>query len=140
MDHYQASARRGELVVRTISILVISAGAGIVAYALLTADRETVALLSGAVIGILVASPCAVLVTLAATRGRQAQQPPAPELDIHEQQRREMVIDLEHRIAAHVLDGSWPVVMPHDPSYEPWKVIKPRELVVMAGREVRRRG
>jgi hypothetical protein len=138
MEQARQSARNTELLIRIVSILVILAGGGILIHMLSIVSRETIALLSGAVVGILIASPCAVLVTLATTRGRQAQQSPMPELDIHEQQRREMVIDLEHRIAEHVLDGSWPVVMPHDPSYEPWKVIKPRELVVMAGREVRR--
>ena len=128
---------------RLMSLFAFAAGAALLIRAMLVMSESTISLLSGVALGALVAFPAGLMVMWILTRDRHAQQQPAPTVltapELYEQGRHELAIDLEHRIAEHVLDGSWPVVMPHDPAYEPWRVITPRDLVSMAGREVVRK-
>ena len=140
MNQDQASVKTAEFALRAASLFLLFTGVGILVYTLSTANRETIALLTGAVLGVLIATPCAVLVTLiVANQQRQPHQNQTSYQHPYDQQWHEMTIQFEHAITEHVLDGSWPVVMPSDPRYEQWRVIKPNELVVIARREIVRR-
>jgi hypothetical protein len=136
----QPQTKTAEFAIRAASLLLLAAGGALIVNALSVMSESTVSLLTGAAFGALVAFPCGALAMWVLTRSQaqlQRPQPPAPTApELYEQGRRELVIDLEHRIASHVLDGSWHVVSPGE-VYEPWRVITPRELVVMANEERR---
>jgi len=76
MDENQASARTAEFALKAVSLFLIAAGLGVGGCIAATITQETITLLSGALVGILVAAPIAVFVTMTAMK-RQQPQPPA---------------------------------------------------------------
>lgn len=75
----QVSARTTEFALKVVSLFFIAVGVGIGAYIATTITQETITLLSGALIGILVAAPIAVFVTMIAMKSHQSQPPASPQ-------------------------------------------------------------
>ncbi len=93
---YRESAHRGELFIKVVSFLVILAITGVAVFAWLRADRETDALLTGALVSMIVMWPCGFLCGwIMATRKRQPQRIEGEVIDD--------VIDGEVREKEHML-------------------------------------
>jgi hypothetical protein len=87
-------------------MLLMTIGVGLIAKQMI--DERTIALLSGAMAGVLVTAPCAVMVTLIFVRRGESRPQITPEELLHMQ----MLADLEQRLMAMGIDPRWAVFKP----------------------------